>query len=182
MQKKLQRVKYLRYPLLKKRIWKRESPMKKTRSLTRILNFLAFIAAVVSFFCNFAPSFSADGYYDRGNCFQAIYAQEGGNFRTVVIPLVIAMVLVGLLMIVTLIGTIFGEKGSKIIGLTELVLGVAGGVMYLLAGTFYVSANGITNLEVALGPGPICVSVFAFLAALLGLISIAFGKKKIAVE
>ncbi|HBB05332.1 MAG TPA: hypothetical protein DCZ41_01900 [Firmicutes bacterium] len=156
--------------------------MKKTRSLTRILNFLAFIAATVSFFCNFAPSFSDDSYYVRGNCFQAIYAMEGGDFRNVVVPLVIAMVLVGLLMLVTLMGTFFGEKGSKITGLVELVLGAIGGVLYLFASTFYVSANGITNLEVALGPGPICVSVFAFIAAALGLISIAFGKKKISVE
>ncbi len=156
--------------------------MKKTRSLTRILNFLAFIAATVSFFCNFAPSFSDDSYYVRGNCFQAIYAMEGGDFRNVVVPLVIAMVLVGLLMLVTLMGTFFGEKGSKITGLVELVLGTIGGVLYLFASTFYVSANGITNLEVALGPGPICVSVFAFIAAALGLISIAFGKKKISVE
>ena len=156
--------------------------MKKTRSLTRILNFLAFIAATVSFFCNFAPSFSDDSYYVRGNCFQAIYAMEGGDFRNVVVPLVIAMVLVGLLMLVTSMGTFFGEKGSKITGLVELVLGAIGGVLYLFASTFYVSANGITNLEVALGPGPICVSVFAFIAAALGLISIAFGKKKISVE
>lgn len=162
--------------------------MKKSKSLPRILSVLAFIGALVSFFCNFAAAFVDDnGRSGRGNLFTAIFALEGGDSRNVVVPLIIGIVLIFLLIVASFTGIIMGNKGHKIIGLTELVLGVAVGVLFLFALTFYGVANpDIVNTPTftceKLGAGPICVAVFAFFSAFLGLLTILLGKKEIAVE
>lgn len=160
--------------------------MKKTRSLPRILSGLSFVFAMVAFFCNFAPSIvEDDGMCARGNLFTAIFAMEGGENRFVVVPLTIAIVLLGILVLTALMGIVFGDKAHKIVGLAELVLGIGVGVLYLLAKTFYVSTNGIPDYNaanLALGAGPICVSIFAFASAFMGFLIIALGKRKVSVE
>ncbi len=160
--------------------------MKKSHSLPRILCALAFVCALVAFFCNFAPAFSEGSYGStRGNLFNVIYGMEGGNFRYVVIPLVIAMCLLSLLVIVSVVGFALGEKAHKIIGGCIFLLGVATGVLYLLSIQFYISTNGIdpdASLPIeGLGAGSICVAVFAFASAFIGFLIVMFGKKKVAV-
>jgi len=156
--------------------------MKKTRSLPRILSFVAFIFSAVAFFCNFASAFDEDEGASRGNLFNAIYGMEGGDFRNLVVPLIIAMCLLSLLVIVSVAGVILGDTGYRIVGASELLFGLGSGVMYLLTPTFYMNANGLTSLnqtgDTGLGAGPICVAVFAFLAAAIGFITIFFGNRK----
>lgn len=157
--------------------------MRKTRSLPRLLSVAAAILGLVAFFCNFAPAFNEDGGASRGNLFTAVF---GLDSHAVVIPLVIAMVLLLLAILASLSGAVLGDSGYRVIGLSELVLGTASGVLYLFSVTFYASANGIADMNLTgstgLGAGPICVAVFALLVAMLGLLTILFGKNRIRVE
>ena len=165
---------------------KRETFMKKTRSLPRILNALVAIAALVAFFCNFAPTFSTDYHSSvHGNLFNSIYAYGLCEGYNIVTPLVIAMSTLSLLLIMSIVGFILGDKHHKLIALIEIVLAIATGVLYLLTWNFFSSANGVdlaSTGETGLGAGPICVSVFSFVAAFLSFLIIAMGKKKVTVD
>ncbi len=157
--------------------------MKKSRSLPRILCTLAFVCALVAFFCNFAPAFNEGSYGTTyGNLFNVIYGMEQGSYRNIVVPLVIAMSLLSLLVIVSAVGFALGEKAHKIIGGCIFLLGVATGVLYLLAVKFFVATNNPPSALIdGLGAGSICVAVFAFVSAFIGFLIVMFGKKKVAV-
>lgn len=138
------------------------------------------ICFLVAVFCGFASAFDGDSGNSRGTLYTAMFGLEDGVNRNIVVPLMVAFIVLCLLFFVALAGFILGDKYGKIIGVICLIGGIAVGVMFLLTMNFYSLANDV-NLtrtdETSLGAGPICVSVFSFLAAFFGGLDLLASKK-----
>jgi glucan phosphoethanolaminetransferase (alkaline phosphatase superfamily) len=109
---------------------------------------------------------------------------EIGGIYNVVWPLIIGFILLLLAFVVAVIGLFLGEEVGKIVAICEALLTVGAGTLFLFSVQFYVAANSdqianINNTGITyLGPGAICVSVFAFLAAATSLIGLLVMNKK----
>jgi hypothetical protein len=159
--------------------------MKKNNASKVVLSLSALFAAI-AVFCMFAGAFNEDIISVRGNVFTAMFGtiSENGNGYKVVWPLVGGFVLLLLSFLVSVIGLFLGDEAGKVTAATEALCATASGVLFLFTTQFYVAANAdkVTDLNLtgttSLGPGPICVAVFAFLAALCGVIGFLTLKKK----
>lgn len=165
----------------------------KKRNGTKILLVIAALLAIVGIFCMFAAAFyegdSDTGGSVRGNVFKIMFGVETKNGQpgySVVVPLVIGFCLLLLAAILPFFAIPAKKKGTNIICLLEAALGIGTGVLFFMAPSFYVSANpywfdqhtiGETG-GATLGPGCICVIVFAFLVAAAAILALLVSNKK----
>lgn len=152
----------------------------KKRSTTRVFSVLAALSAFVAIMCMFANLFSEEIDSAEGNVFVAMFGMKNSTYG-VVWPLVIAFVLLILLVIVGFFGLALGDAGAKFIPLLVIVLGLAAGILFFFPVAFYQQANPWWRPSDAgyasLGAGSICVIVFSFLSAALGLFNLLVDHK-----
>ena len=158
----------------------------KKKSNTRVFSILAAISAFVAIMCMFADIFSEKVGSGEGNIFVAMFGMHNSE-QYVVWPLVIGFCALILLVIVGFIGFVLGDAGKKFIPFIEIVLGLGVGISFFFAINFFVSCNAHiypsvdlfmkSHLEATLGAGSICVIVFSFIAAALGLLNIFVDAK-----
>jgi glucan phosphoethanolaminetransferase (alkaline phosphatase superfamily) len=156
--------------------------MKKNYA-SKIVSAFVAIFVVVAIFCMFASAFTEAVQSTRGDVFTVMFGEIGGIYN-VVWPLIIGFILLLLAFVVAVIGLFLGEEVGKIVAICEALLTVGAGTLFLFSVQFYVAANSdqianINNTGITyLGPGAICVSVFAFLAAATSLIGLLVMNKK----
>jgi glucan phosphoethanolaminetransferase (alkaline phosphatase superfamily) len=156
--------------------------MKKNYA-SKIVSAFVAIFVVVAIFCMFASAFTEAVQSTRGDVFTVMFGQIGGVYN-VVWPLIIGFVLLLLAFVVAIIGLFLGEEAGKIVAICEALLTVGAAILFLFSVQFYVAANAdqiadINNTGITyLGPGTICVSVFAFLATAASLIGLLVMSKK----
>ncbi len=154
--------------------------MKKVRSATRIISVFVLIFAFVAMMCMFANAFDGEAGCARGNVFSVMFALKDGY--NPVWPLIIGFAGVSLLMIGALAGLLIGEAAGKTLAFVEIGLGLVAGVLFLFSMMFYSGAN--PNVDMAstadnsLGAGSICVSIFSFVCAGLGVMDLLIHNKK----
>ena len=151
----------------------------KRRSVTRIISVFVLIFAFVAMMCMFANAFDGEAGCARGNVWSVVFGlQEGYN---PVWPLIIGFVGVALLIVAAAAGILIGEAGGKTLAFSEIGIGAIVGILFLLSIIFYSGANPNVDMastaDNALGAGTICVSVFSFLVAGLGVIDLLVHKK-----
>ena len=140
------------------------------RKINLVFGLLVSAAALIAILVLFSTAFGSDSTYGvastRGNGFQIMFGYQG---KVVVVPLVIAFSLELLAILLALFACIMPGKISMFgLGIAGICL-AAGAVLFLLAPSFYVSANAITTEIPTNGTGTIMNAVFGFIGALLGL-------------
>lgn len=155
----------------------------KKKSNTRVFSILVALAAFVAIMCMFADIFDEEVNSGEGNIFVAMFGMHYTD-QVVVWPIVIGFVLLIALVLVGLAGFILADAGKKFIPFIEIILGLGVGILFFFVVDFYFSANGISADQIqkaypsiGLGAGSICVIVFSFLAAALGLLNVLTDKK-----
>lgn len=157
----------------------------KKKSNTRVFSILVALAAFVAIMCMFADIFDEEIGSAEGNIFVAMFGMHSTN-HYVVWPIVIGFVLLIALVLVGFAGFILADAGKKFIPFIEIVLGIGVGILFFFVVDFYFAANSASvdtaNISkaypgIGLGAGSICVIVFSFLAAALGLLNVLTDKK-----
>jgi len=154
--------------------------MKKTRSATRIISVFVLIFAFVAMMCMFADAFDGESGSPRGNVYSVMFAlQDGYNL---VWPLIIGFIGVCLLILAALTGLVIGELSGKTLAFSEIGIGAIVCILFLFSMVFYAGANPIVDMastaDNSLGAGTICVSVFSFICAALGVVDLLVHKQK----
>lgn len=150
----------------------------KKKSNTRVFSILVALSAFVAIMCMFANIFSEKVDSAEGNIFVAMFGMHSTDHQ-VVWPIVIGFVALIVLVLIGLLGFILGDSGKKFIPFIEIVLGIGVGVLFFFVIDFYMSANGFdlrAYPEITLGAGTICIIVFSFLSAALGVLNIFVDK------
>lgn len=156
----------------------------KKKSNTRVFSLLAALSAFVAIMCMFANIFDEKVDSGEGNIFVAMFGMHYTD-QNVVWPLVIGFVVLMVLVLVGFAGFVLGDAGKKFIPFIEIVLGLGVGILFFFVIDFFVSANGLdkdvftkAHAEIGLGAGSICVIVFSFISAALGLLNLFVERKK----
>lgn len=156
----------------------------KKKSNTRVFSILVALAAFVAIMCMFADIFDEEINSGEGNIFVAMFGMHYTG-QAVVWPIVIGFVLLIALVLVGFAGFILADAGKKFIPFIEIILGLGVGILFFFVVDFYFSANDEISADriqkaypgIGLGAGSICVIVFSFLAAALGLLNVLTDKK-----
>ncbi len=154
----------------------------KKKSNTRVFSILVAACAFVAIMCMFANIFAEKVDSGEGNIFVAMFGMHNSD-ANVVWPIVGGFVGLIVLALVGFVGFILGDSGKKFIPFIEIVLGIGVGVLFFFVIDFYIAASGdnvshfyAAHPEISLGAGTICVIVFSFLGAGLGLLNIFADK------
>ena len=140
------------------------------RKINSVFGLIVSAAALIAILVLFSTAFGSDPTYGsastRGNGFQIMFGYQGSN---VVVPLVIAFCCEGLAILLALFAALpLGKLSMFGLGGAGILLAV-GGVLFLMAPTFYSQVNSIITETPTNGTGTILNAVFSFLGALIGL-------------
>jgi hypothetical protein len=132
---------------------------------SKILMGLTAVFAIVAIFVEYAPAFDEQTGPVLGNVFTMMFGVSASNLATVW-PLVIAFTALLLGTVLSFAGLLLDGKLLKIVYLTNALLFICAGVLFLFSLKFYGAANGADSLKSVkgLGSGVITTAVFLFLA------------------
>ncbi len=132
---------------------------------SKILMGLTAVFAIVAIFVEYAPAFDEQTGSVLGSVFTVMFGASAKHLSTIW-PLVIAFIALLLGTLLSFAGFLLDGKILKAVYLANALLFLCAGVLFLFTLKFYSAANGVDSLKSVngLGSGPICTSVFAFLA------------------